>query len=338
MANKKQQSIIIITLLLTLCLSGCISQEIPSYPPHVNLKLSPTTAKAPATIQLTADIFDDGTQACNISWNLGDGTIHYESETLTHTYNEPGTYTISIAVTDQDKKTATVNTTLIVTQNIAPNIYIASDKSTARPNSTIQFNVTAHDPDGSIQHYHWDFGDNTTSEDPTTTHSYQNQGTYLVTQTVTDNQGTTTQQSLTINIQENVPPKIHNITCDKNKILLGPARAHFNANCSDSDGTIVSYEWDFDESFPYSLYRQETTGQNISHLFLQAKTYHITLIITDNEGATDTYYKPVTVLTPRSICQIFNETFNKLSKPRFFNVSLIDLLKYFLTNLNLPTN
>ena len=47
------------------------------------------------------------------------------------------------------------------------------------------------DPDGEIVSWHWDFGDGTTSTDPEPVHQYERVGTYIVTLTVTDNNGAT---------------------------------------------------------------------------------------------------------------------------------------------------
>jgi PKD repeat protein len=47
------------------------------------------------------------------------------------------------------------------------------------------------DPDGEIVSWHWDFGDGTTSTDPEPVHQYERVGTYIVTLTVTDNDGAT---------------------------------------------------------------------------------------------------------------------------------------------------
>ena len=47
------------------------------------------------------------------------------------------------------------------------------------------------DPDGTIVSYAWDFGDETTGDGPTASHTYQAAGTYTVTLTVTDNRGAT---------------------------------------------------------------------------------------------------------------------------------------------------
>jgi PKD repeat protein len=56
----------------------------------------------------------------------------------------------------------------------------------------ITFNASASSaPDGTIEHYAWSFGDGTTAEGVTPRHTYAAPGTYVVTLTVTDNDGLT---------------------------------------------------------------------------------------------------------------------------------------------------
>ncbi len=70
--------------------------------------------------------------------------------------------------------------------------------------------------------------------------------------------------------------------------------ASFDASgSSDSDGTIASYAWDFGDG---------TTGSGItaSRTYSAAGTYTVKLTVTDNEGATDSQTKSVTVTAPAS--------------------------------------
>lgn len=53
---------------------------------------------------------------------------------------------------------------------------------------------------------------------------------------------------------------------------------------SDSDGSIVSYDWSFGAS-----------GVNVSHTFASAGTYAVTLTVTDDDGATGTATQDITV-------------------------------------------
>jgi len=59
---------------------------------------------------------------------------------------------------------------------------------------------------------------------------------------------------------------------------------------TDSDGAITQYQWDLndDDSF-------EETGETVSHTFDTSGEYTITLAVTDDDGATDTVKKSISV-------------------------------------------
>jgi PKD repeat protein len=53
------------------------------------------------------------------------------------------------------------------------------------------------------------------------------------------------------------------------------------SGCSDADGTIVSYSWDFGDG-------DTSTNQNPTHAYDQEGSYVVTLTVTDDDGLTDT--------------------------------------------------
>ncbi len=80
-----------------------------------------------------------------------------------------------------------------------------------------------------------------------------------------------------------------------------PPTALFSFNCtelacnfdatdsSDSDGSITSYSWSFGDGSP------SISGATTSHDFPENGTYSVTLTVTDNEGAQDSYSQDVAV-------------------------------------------
>jgi PKD repeat protein len=67
--------------------------------------------------------------------------------------------------------------------------------------------------------------------------------------------------------------------------------ATFTDASSDSDGTVVSWSWDFGDGASANV-------QNPTHTYTSAGSYQVTLEVTDNESATDTILKTVTVEEP----------------------------------------
>jgi PKD repeat protein len=65
------------------------------------------------------------------------------------------------------------------------------------------------DPEGDSLSYRWDFGDDTTADEPAIDHSYGAPGIYRVVLTVTDALGMSTSQSIQLNVREATVSELH---------------------------------------------------------------------------------------------------------------------------------
>ena len=73
---------------------------------------------------------------------------------------------------------------------------------------------------------------------------------------------------------------------------VAPLEVSFDAlNSSDSDGTIVSYAWDFKDG-------STGNGVTINHTFSSIGNYNVKLTVTDDKGSTDSTTKTIIVTTP----------------------------------------
>ena len=71
----------------------------------------------------------------------------------------------------------------------------------------------------------------------------------------------------------------------------------FNASLSyDSDGSIVSYEWDFGDGNVTN-----TTEETINHSYSEAGNYEVTLTVTDDNEVTNSTTKIITIYSPTAI-------------------------------------
>ncbi len=94
----------------------------------------------------------------------------------------------------------------------------------------------------------------------------------------------------------NISPAISSFTPDKTS-GTAPLSVAFSATAADTDGSISSYEWDFDGDGAYD----SNTGSisSTSYTYDSAGTYTPVVRVTDNGGATDTLTgSPITVSTP----------------------------------------
>ena len=117
-------------------------------------------------------------------WNMGDGTT-YTTTNVTHTYAGPGTYDITLTVTDNTCG-GTDSTTIPVT--VTEPAGIEALFSAVQVDQCSGFIVSTQNmstgPGGLV--YTWDMGDGTVLTGTEVTHTYTEQGTYTITLTAYD--------------------------------------------------------------------------------------------------------------------------------------------------------
>jgi len=230
-------------------------------------------------------------------WTFGDGTHSYE-QNPSHTYFEPGTYTVRLRVTDNAGATDSETTTCTVTPTAPTNqdpVAAVNGPYSGEEDSSISFSSAgSHDPDGSIVEYRWDFGDGQTSTSANPSHTYQEAGTYTVKLTVTDDQSTTDTSIVTCVIS----PKANIAPIPK---ANGPYEGKLNQaisfsaeGSSDPDGILIEYRWDFgDGTF--------SNEKNPTHTYSKEGDYTVTLTVTDEGGLTSTDTINCQVILPAQV-------------------------------------
>jgi PKD repeat protein len=123
-------------------------------------------------------------------WNFGDGASG-TGVTASHTYASPGTYTVTLTVTDSAGMTA--STTRTVNATGAHQAPVAVIGVTSTSGLTVNLTGTGSTASGgaTITGYSWNFGDGTTSTQASPSKTYAAAGSYMVSLTVTDSTGAT---------------------------------------------------------------------------------------------------------------------------------------------------
>lgn len=106
--------------------------------------------------------------------------------------------------------------------------------------------------------------------------------------TVTDDDDATDSASTTISVSSpaNQPP---NASFDADPTIgEAPLTVQFTDTSSDSDGTVVSWNWEFGDG-------GTSTAQNPSHTYNSAGTYTATLTVADDDDATDSASTTISV-------------------------------------------
>lgn len=219
-----------------------------------------------------------GSSLTKYQWDFNnDGVYDAEGATTSHTYTTKGTYTVTLKVTDSLGETDT-DTCVINVQNRVPTAAFTYSPTSPTTATTIQFTDTSTDSDGTIASWSWSFGDGATSTSKDPTHQYSDDGTYTVTLSVTDNDDGTDTESKQVTVL-NVAP-----TADFTYSPTSPTTEdtiQFTDSSTDSDGSVVSWSWDFGDEY-------SSTEQNPTHKYSKGSTYTVTLTVTDDDGATNT--------------------------------------------------
>jgi PKD repeat protein len=217
------------------------------------------------------------------TWDFGDGPDSMATGVeQTYTYSATGTYLVKLTVEDEDHTFHSVTHFVSVARlNFDPTT--AFDYSCTHLVCDLDASAS-YDSDGTIVSYAWTFGDTGSGVGISPGHIFTDPGTYPITLTVTDNEGGTATfgQNVTVNGLSPTPEATLTSECTK----LG---CTFDGSYSTDDGTIESYAWDFRDGGTAS-------GETATHTYAASGKHVVTLTITDDDGATDTTTKTVTLV------------------------------------------
>ena len=220
----------------------------------------------------------------------GDGV--YEISTTsesgtTCTFGGPGTYTVTLRVTDGSGVTDT-DTATITIGNQAPIANAGGPYSSLLGAAVSVDGSGSTDLDGSLTDYAWDCDASdgvslvSTGTTAGTTCSYGAVGTFTVTLQVTDDDGATDTTTTSVVVTNGAPVAVAGGPYTGNK---GTAIPVDGTASSDADGTIVDYAWDCDGDGTADV--SNATGL-ATCTFAAIGTYTITLVVTDDNGGTGT--------------------------------------------------
>jgi PKD repeat protein len=119
-------------------------------------------------------------------WNFGDGETA-TGKVVSHTYADPGTYTVTLNVTDSEGLSDIEQKQIQVVQPHGPEAEFTWTPTSPRTDESIKFDASASQPGWNGTHtmpiteYRWDFGDGnkTTTSTPIVYHSYKTAGNYV---------------------------------------------------------------------------------------------------------------------------------------------------------------
>jgi PKD repeat protein len=208
--------LIVLTVGTVSCFSGCNEQtaiEQENKIPTASCSANPTEGMMPLTVNFVGSGSDSDGIITSYHWDFGDGESSTQ-QNPTHTYQSSGTYTVTFTVED-DKgggKTATIEITVTeapLNQNPTCSLNVNSNSGNAP--FTVTFLLNADDEDGSVSFWELDIDNDGTAEYSDSgvppsgqQHTFEDSGTYVAKLTVTDNEGASDYDTVTITV--NTPP------------------------------------------------------------------------------------------------------------------------------------
>jgi PKD repeat protein len=270
----------------------------------VDFSFTPSSPQAGMRVTFIPDVNTNGTVSAWL-WNFGDGDdvngTGPSVPQVTHTYNQPGSYQVTLMVEVEAPGNPNVTRTDTATHQIniqAADVVASFTYSPQAPSVgvPIQFTDRSYATDNlQITAWHWDFGDGNISTQQNPTHTYAVAGTYTVSLTVTASDGNTASTSQQLEVTSNKPPTavINKIrwppndtlyTTDPDKTVLLDA-----AGSEDPEGEPLTFSWHMVYESPTGSNVSVTTvsGSSFSFDFTDRDlgTYVITLTATDPLGS-----------------------------------------------------
>ena len=200
MPMRLRNAVLFVLLLsLSATLLGCSGD---AAPPDVRVLSPDDGASLPSKrVTFRAEPDTDGSPRAvswALRWSFGDGETATGRE-VTHTYDDPGTYSVSVAAVNTDDDAGEPTGLTISVRNALPMADVQADPTEGRVPLEVTFSSEASsDPDGAIEGFRWDLGDGTTQIGRRVTHTYTDSGSYDVTLTVRDSDGAEASASTTI--------------------------------------------------------------------------------------------------------------------------------------------
>ena len=229
------------------------------------------------------------------NWDFGDGQTG-TGVTTTHRYTRGGTFTVTLAVTSDSRATSTSSRTINVSTTLPPttaNFNFSPTTPSINQDVTFTATATAAGPGfpgggpGQVQGavYNWDFGDGSTGMGTSTTHRFTRAGTFAVTLRVTNDAGLTATTTRQVTVTGTLPAGSADFVFSPTDPHVGDV-VFFNGSLSSVSN--ANYAWDFGDG---------TNGSGVqpTHTYSTARTYTVTLTVTNERGQTASTSKTVTV-------------------------------------------
>ncbi|MCX6807621.1 MAG: PKD domain-containing protein [Patescibacteria group bacterium] len=258
---------------------------------------------APADFMFTAHAGDysstglDETIVSNYIWDFGDGSSGQNGagkKVVSHTFSQPGIYTVSLSAVDKNNRKASDSYRVFVSDSGAPVADFTSDPKEGYRNQVFTFDAAPSlRSDGSDRgmSFTWDFGDGSVlMRGRRITHRFAELGEYEIRLSATDESG-----GQYDGFYQSSLSKIHIVpvapTADFRADEISDLEIDFDAGASsDPDNNIQKYQWDFGDGA-----NAVTEEPHVRHVYNAAGSYEVYLMVRDLDGKTAEVTKKINI-------------------------------------------
>lgn len=264
--------------------TGCI--KVADTEPTARFSASLRSGAEPLTVSFM-DLSTSHDGVASWSWSFGDGSTSTERNPK-HTFSRDGNYTVSLTVMEADGDSdSEAKTGYIVVGDTPPTAQFSANPDHGVEPLTLNFTDESASYDGIVS-WSWSFGDGSTSRQANPKHLYTQDGTYLVSLTVTEGDGDTNKASRSIVVEDTQPEANYSATPREGS---EPLSVLFIDKSTSYDG-IVLWRWDFGDG-------STSTERNPTHVYSAKGSYEVRVTVSEQDGDTDTERRSNSIVIPQ---------------------------------------
>jgi len=223
----------------------------------------------------------DNVGVVNFTWTFTDGALLVaHGPRPSHRFDDPGTFVITLNVTDSSGNWATDSVTVTVS-DITPPIANAGLDQTVDEGGLVMFDGSGSTDNAGIANYTWTFEDGTgprTLYGAVPAHAFKTPGVYVVTLRVTDAVGLEGTDTMLVTVRDITPPAAE---AGPDQAVDEGATVVFDGRASADNVGVVKYSWTV---IPVPGSMQFMEGAGPSCVFSVPGTYTVTLAVFDAAG------------------------------------------------------
>ena len=272
---------------------------IPEFRVRAGFTFAPSPAAAGEQAVFRApycDVAQDGPPACvddpsrlvtRFAWSFGDGA-RATGQTVSHVFEAPGSYPVRLAVTDPFHRTASETRAVPVEARAVPVPAFDVSPALAIAGAVVVFDAGRTTSARPVAVYDWTLGDGATGSGRVLTHRYAREGVYAVTLTVIDDLGSAATAAGEVTVDSGNPSAVIDVS-PQHPAVGQPVSFSGLRSAARPGRTLVAYAWVFGDA------GAAAQGRSATHTYRAAGAYVVTLVVTDDFGASSTASTTVSV-------------------------------------------